>query len=87
MEQKHKATKTRIFAIGFFGWFLVGNLYNLVSTGLVIMFHDTLEIIPYFLDFLVISFSVVTVIVVGILVLKKRFRFVYGIVTPLLLIL
>ena len=69
MEQAHSTHKARNFAIGFLGWFLIGNLVMLLFR---FGFFPMMEV----LSFLV---PAVTVLVISILLLNKRNWFAYGI--------
>ena len=69
MEQTGKTHKSRDFAIGFFGWFIVGSF--------IIWISDLLFNWEYLL-------LVVTVITAGILLFKKRIRLAYGIAAAII---
>lgn len=73
MEQTRKTNKVRDLAIGFFGWFLIGNV--------VLWFEISAN-----LDLIALFFGVplVTVIAIGILFYKKMNWFAYGIIAAVI---
>jgi hypothetical protein len=70
MEQTPNTHTHRGFAIGFFGWFVIGNL----ALWLEIVADSKNIKVPFF-----VLIPVTTVLVIGILFIMKRNRFAYGI--------
>jgi hypothetical protein len=69
MEQAHSTHKARNFAIGFLGWFLIGNLVMLLFRfGFFLMMEGLSFLVPG-----------ITVMAVGILLFSRRNWFAYGI--------
>jgi hypothetical protein len=81
MEQTHKTHKVRDLAIGFFGWFVIGNLggYLWFATLSSLYLHGR------WVDYFAASgIPLVTITVIGILLKKKRNWFAYGIMTAVI---